>query len=236
MNNPRTPAKKKAHELAKYLRSENPDYTYLKSVFRYLRTELEISVPKTSTKQLPDVPTESEIQRYYEVVWHTRNVQDMVLIKTLLYTGVRVSELINIRLEDVDFARCQIRINQGKGSKDRIVPFPVGFKEVLAMHVDSMQRKDATYLFESSWKRKYSDRGVRKILEKYATAAGLNRAISPHRLRHFLLTWLKKQGIDDALIQPYSGHSSRQSLEVYSRLSIGEAQKEYDSVIGKFPV
>lgn len=236
MNNPRTPAKKKAHELAKYLRGENPDYTYLKSVFRYLRTELEIPVPKTSTKQLPDVPTEEEIQRYYEVVWHTRNVQDMVLIKTLLYTGVRVSELISIHLEDVDFARCQIRINQGKGSKDRIVPFPVGFKEVLAMHVDSMQRKDATYLFESSWKRKYSDRGVRKILEKYATAAGLNRAISPHRLRHFLLTWLKKQGIDDALIQPYSGHSSRQSLEVYSRLSIGEAQKEYDSVIGKFPV
>ncbi|WP_315792089.1 tyrosine-type recombinase/integrase [Fischerella sp. JS2] len=60
--------------------------------------------------------------------------------------------------------------------------------------------------------------------------------MSPYRLRHFLLTWLKKQGIDDALIQPYSGHSSRQSLEVYSRLSIGEAQKEYDSVIGKFPV
>ncbi|MBD2564269.1 MULTISPECIES: site-specific integrase [Nostoc] len=56
------------------------------------------------------------------------------------------------------------------------------------------------------------------------------------RLRHFLLTWLKKQGIDDAMIQPYSGHSSRQSLEVYSRLSIGEAQKEYDSVIGRFPV
>ena len=236
MNIQRTSAKKKAQELAKYLRGEHPDYTYLKSVFRYLRTELEISAPKTSTKQLPDVPTEEEIQRYYEAVWHTRNMQDMVMIKTLLYTGVRVSELININLKDLDFVRCQIRINQGKGGKDRIVPFPVGFKEVLAMHVDSMQRKQATYLFESSWKRKYSDRGVRKILEKYALAAGLNRAISPHRLRHFLLTWLKKQGIDDALIQPYSGHSSRQSLEVYSRLSIGEAQKEYDEVMGKFPV
>jgi len=236
VNVKRVPAKKKAHELAKYLRSEHPDYTYLKSVFRELRTELEISAPKTSIKQLPDVPTEEEIQRYYETVWHSRNVQDLVLIKTLLYTGVRVSELINIHLEELDFVRCQIRINQGKGGKDRIVPFPIGFKEVLAMHVDSMQRKQATYLFESSWKRKYSDRGVRKILEKYATLAGLNRAISPHRLRHFLLTWLKKQGIDDALIQPYSGHSSRQSLEVYSRLSIGEAQKEYDGVMGKFPI
>lgn len=236
VNVQQTPAKKKAHELAKYLRGEHPDYTYLKSVFRELRTELEIQSPKTSTDLLPDVPTEEEIHRYYEAVWHTRNMQDMVMIKTLLYTGVRVSELINIHLEDIDFVRCQIRINQGKGGKDRIVPFPVGFKEVLAMHVDSMQRKQATYLFESSWKRKYSDRGVRKILEKYVLAAGLSRAISPHRLRHFLLTWLKKQGIDDALIQPYSGHSSRQSLEVYSRLSIGEAQKEYDEVMGKFPV
>ncbi len=236
MSSERTPAKKKAHELAKYFRAEQPDYTYLKSVFRHLRSELEIQVPTTSTRQLPDVPTEEEIHRYYQAVWQTRNVQDMVLIKTLLYTGVRVSELINIRLEDVDFIRCQIRINRGKGGKDRIVPFPVGFKEVLAMHVDSMQRKEATYLFESSWKRQYSDRGVRKILERYATAAGLSRSISPHRLRHFLLTWLKKQGIDDALIQPYSGHSSRQSLEVYSRLSIGEAQKEYDEVIARFPV
>ncbi|MEH2313024.1 MAG: hypothetical protein V7K35_16845 [Nostoc sp.] len=135
MNVQRAPAKKKADELSKYLRDEHPDYTYLKSVFRYLRTELEIQSPKTSTDLLPDVPTEEEIQRYYEAVWHTRNMQDMVMIKTLLYTEVRV-----------------------------------------------------------------------------------------------------KQGIDDALIQPYSGHSSRQSLEVYSRLSIGKAQKEYDGVMGKFPV
>jgi integrase/recombinase XerD len=99
-----------------------------------------------------------------------------------------------------------------------------------------MEQKQATYLFESSWKRKYSDRGIRKILAKYTEIAGLDKSISPHQLRHFLLTWLKKQGIDDALIQPYSGHSSRQSLEVYSRLSIGEAQEAYDQVMGKFPV
>lgn len=60
--------------------------------------------------------------------------------------------------------------------------------------------------------------------------------MSPHQLRHFLLTWLKKQGVDDALIQPYSGHASRQSLEIYSRLAIEEAQDEYNAVIGRFPV
>lgn len=214
---------------------ERPDYDYLKRIFRHLREELEIPVTR-APKKLPDVPTEDEIERYYEAVWKSQNFQDMIIIKTFLYTGIRVSELVMIRLEDVDYDRCQIRINQGKGDKDRIVPFPKGFKEVLAMHADRMREKNATYLFESSWKRRYTDRGIRKILSKYAEKAGITRAISPHRLRHFLLTWLKKQGVDDALIQPYSGHATRQSLEVYSKLSIHEAQEKYDQVISNFPV
>jgi len=60
--------------------------------------------------------------------------------------------------------------------------------------------------------------------------------ISPHKLRHFLFTWLKHRGIDDALIQPYSGHESRQSLEVYSKLSLASAQDIYDDNIKEFPV
>lgn len=235
MNVTRTPAKQKAKELAKYLRAERPDYDYLKRIFRHLREELEVPVTR-APKKLPDVPTEDEIERYYEAVWKSQNFQDMIIIKTFLYTGIRVSELVMIRLDDVDYDRCQIRINQGKGDKDRIVPFPKPFKEVLAMHADRMREKNATYLFESSWKRRYTDRGIRKILSKYAEKAGITRAISPHRLRHFLLTWLKKQGIDDALIQPYSGHATRQSLEVYSKLSIHEAQEKYDQVISNFPV
>ena len=231
----RTPARKKARELAKYLRAEQPDYAYLKSVFYHLRRELEVTVPRAA-KSLPHVTNEEEIRRYYTVVWEGHNLQDAVLIKLLLYTGVRVGELVNIKLTDVDEGQCQIRITDGKGGKDRVVPFPASFREVLAHHIKSMEAKRAGYLFESSWKRKYSERGVREIVARYGRAAGLAQPISPHQLRHFLLTWLKKQGIDDALIQPYSGHAHRQSLEVYSRLAIEEAQKEYDHVIGRFPV
>ena len=57
-----------------------------------------------------------------------------------------------------------------------------------------------------------------------------------HRLRHFLFTWLKTQGIDDALIQPYSGHASRQSLEIYSRIALADAQDTYEGIIDQFPV
>ena len=92
------------------------------------------------------------------------------------------------------------------------------------------------FLFESSWKKPYSERGVRKMLTRYTQAAGITASISPHKLRHFLFTWLKTQGIDDALIQPYSGHASRTSLEIYSRLALPDAQASYDGVIGQFPV
>jgi integrase/recombinase XerD len=235
MSTARTPPRKKARELAKYLRGEYPDYSYLKELFRYLRAELEITRPPANVT-LPHVPTDEEIRRYYEVVWAGQNFQDVVLIKLLLYTGVRVGEVVKIQLTDVDLGQCQIRITDGKGHKDRQVPFPVSFKEALGLHIQAMRQKPATYLFESSWKRAYSARGVRKILARYSAAAGLAQPLSPHQLRHFLLTWLKKQGIDDALIQPYSGHASRQSLELYSRLAMHDAQQEYNEVIPRFPV
>ena len=113
---------------------------------------------------------------------------------------------------------------------------PASFKETLALHIHAQKQAGASHLFESSWKKPYSDRGVRKILARYATAAGIQGPISPHRLRHFLFTWLKTQGIDDALIQPYSGHATRQSLEIYSRIALADAQQAYDQAIGRYPV
>jgi integrase/recombinase XerD len=145
MTTRRTSPKKKAKELAKLLRVERPDYPYFKSVFRALREELEIVIPRKE-ERLPEVPTEGEILRFYQAVWNCRNFADMVLIKTLFYTGVRVSELVAIRLDEVDVERCQIRITQGKGSKDRQVPFPHSFRELLALHMEQMHMKGAIYL------------------------------------------------------------------------------------------
>jgi len=228
--------KEKAKQLIKLLKPENPDYNYLREVFRQIRKELDVQVNTGPPKKLPQVPTEEEISKYYEAVWKSRNMQHVVMIKTLLYTGVRVTELIHIKLSDIDFDRCQMRINEGKGKKDRIVPYPTAFREILAIHVDNSRKNKQTYLFESSWKKPYTDRGIRKILAQYTQKSGIEHSISPHKLRHFLFTWMKKQGVDDALLQPYSGHESRQSLEMYSKLSLNDAQPVYDSKIKDFPV
>ena len=103
----RTPAGRKARQLAKHLRSERPDYEYLKQVFRHLREELGVDV-EHAPKKLPYVPTEREIRSFYQAVWTARRAQDVVMIKTLLYTGVRVSELVRIRLADVDLRLADI--------------------------------------------------------------------------------------------------------------------------------
>jgi len=120
--------------------------------------------------------------------------------------------------------------------KDRVVPFPYNFRETLIVFVNSEKGKGAVYLFESNRKTAFTTRGIRKILAEYATEAGMTQSISPHKLRHFLFTWLKKQGVDDSLIQPYSGHETRQSLEIYSKLSLTDAQEAYNDKIDKFPI
>ncbi len=231
----RIPTRDIVKKIAKILRDERPDYVYLRDLFRKVREEFNIEVT-TQSKRLPYVPTEEELKQYYKIVWQTRNMKHMLIIKVLLYTGIRVQELVNIKITDIDFDRCQIRINKGKGSKDRLVPFPEYFRETLVLFASSEQDKGAAYLFESNRKKPFTTRGIRKILADYATKAGMEQSISPHKLRHFLFTWLKKQGIDDALIQPYSGHKTRQSLEIYSRLSLSEAQEVYNGTIDKFPI
>ena len=227
--------RKKAKQLVKYIRPEQPNYDYLRELFRFIRKELDIK-PTIKTKRLPYVPTEEEIKKYYEAVWQSKNMKHMILIKTLIYTGIRVSEVIYVKLDDVDMKSCQIRIKHGKGNKHREVPFPVSFRETLGIHCKQGQEDGATYLFESTWKKRYSDRGIRAVLSDYTKRAGIARSISPHNLRNFLFTWLKKQGINDALLQVYSGHDHLKSLEIYSRPSMVNAQKEYEKVIGDFPI
>ena len=231
----RAPTKDVVKKISKILRDERPDYVYLRDLFKKIRAEFDIGVTKQS-KRLPYVPTEKELKQYYNFVWHTRNTKHMVLIKILLYTGIRVQELVSVKIKDIDFDRCQIRINRGKGDKDRIVPFPSNFRETLMLFVDAERTNGAVYLFESNRKKQFTTRGIRKILADYSTEAGMQQSVSPHKLRHFLFTWLKKQGVDDALIQPYSGHETRQSLEIYSKLSLADAQKTYNEKIDKFPI
>jgi integrase/recombinase XerD len=232
----RTPLKEKAKYFCKHLKKENPDYNYLRELFRQIRKNLNIE-KTTVEKKIPYLPTEEEITKYYNTVWQSRNMKHVIIVKTLLYTGVRVSELVNIKISDIDLDICQIKIAQTRGKKDRIVPFPDLFKEILAVYLESIKKVDAKYLFESSWKKPYTPRGIRKILMHYSKEAGIEHSVSPHTLRHFLFTWMRKKGVDGALIQSYSGRDSTpQSLDIFANLSIDDCQPDYEKKIKDFPI
>jgi integrase len=112
-----------------------------------------------------------------------------------------------------------------------------GFRRAApAWRQDHSDRRGGGCAATGSWKKLYFTRGVRVILGRYAEKSGLAHNMPLHRLRHFLFAWLKVQGVDDALIQPYSGHESRTSLEIDSRMALSNAQQPYDGVIDRFRV
>ena len=229
-------AKRCAKQLAKYLRNDNVNHSYLKEVFRYLRKELKIEEVEQVKKE-PYVPSEEEIKKYYQIVWKSQNMQNMVIIKTLLYTGLRSGEIIKIKLEDVDLDGCKIDVKDKKDN-GRIVLFPEIFKELLGMHIQHRKEKNkgAIYLFESSWQKPYSDRGIRKLLTKYSQEAGLERTISPHKIRYFLFKWMGEQGIESGVMGAYKGSRSKNASETYETLGVEKIKKEYDKIITNFPL
>lgn len=204
-------------------------------MFRALRDELGVTIDHQPV-QLAPVPTDDEIRCFYDAVWNTHKTADAVLVQTLLYTGVRAAELVAIRLDDVDLDNCRIHItNRTRGDRD--VPFPPTFRDTLSSHTDQMRTRGASHLFESSWKKPYSTRGVRALFARYAHRAGLDQTMAPQRIRRYLFAWLKTRGLDDALIQPYSGHQNRSPLARHTpTATLDDAQPTYDTTIVDYPI
>jgi integrase/recombinase XerD len=232
----RIPPKRLARRLAKLIKRQRPDENYLKKTFEHVRDLLDIHRTSKSAKKLPELLTEEEIKRFYETVWNSANRTHLIMIKLLLYTGIRNSELVNLTLDDIDLNSLRARINSGKGNKDRYVLIPPNFRGELAQYIATQKENKAHYLFESNRLDQFTTRWIREIVRKYAQKAGITKRIYPHLFRHQLLTYLTKHGIVDAKIQLISGHSDRASLAIYQDLSLVDIEKEYQQAMKSFPV
>jgi integrase/recombinase XerD len=200
----RIPPKKMADQIARLLQEQNPDPSYVKKVFEYVRQELSLKGGTVKPKRVPELMTEEELNRFYKAVWHASNRMHMVMLKLILYTGIRNEELVNLRIEDVDLDLMRIRIDLEKGKKTRQVLLPQSFKEELAAYVGIRHKKGAVYLFESNRRSKYTRRSIRGIVKRYAQIAGITRRIHPHLFRHQLLTYLTG---NKGIVEPMSSLS-----------------------------
>jgi integrase/recombinase XerD len=216
-----------AKKLVRVLRPQHPDAHYLKKVFQHTRELLAVE---------PKLLTDRELVALYETLWQTRQLTHLVMLKLLLFTGLRNAELVRLRLTEVDLQSCQLRITQGKGRKDRYVLFPTSFRGELAQYIERQRERGGTYLFESNRHRPYSTRRIRQLVKQCALAAGIAKRVYPHLFRHQLITYLTKQGIIRPKLQLLSGHTTEQSLAVYRELALSDVAEEYEAAMRGFPV
>jgi integrase/recombinase XerC len=157
--------------------------------------------------------------------------RDRALLELLYATGLRVSELVGLRVEDVDLSARQVR-TVGKGRKERVVPF--GQPAAAALRTWLKERRDlgpsaaaAEFLFLNARAGRLTDRSVRRVLDRAMTAAAVPRHASPHALRHSFATHLLAAGADLRSIQELLGHSSLSTTQRYTHLDVERLLEVY---------
>jgi site-specific recombinase XerD len=162
--------------------------------------------------RLPHILAEEEV---VALVRSTPNLKHRALLMTAYGAGLRVSELVNLKLGDVDSKRMMLFIEQSKGKKDRMVPLSKLLLEILRIYVKEYKPK--LYLFEGE-KGAYSSRSAQEVLKEAKKRAGIYKRGSIHSLRHSYATHLLEGGTDIRYIQTFLGHNSLKTTLRYTHV------------------
>ena len=177
-----------------------------------LKENLNLPNPKRN-KTLPEILTIEEIKRLIE---STSNIKHKLIIKLLYGCGLRVSEIVNLKKEDVNFIEDIIHIKLAKGKKDRFVKVPNSIKKDLENFSEISSEK---YLFESNRGGKLTKDTIQKIVKNSAKKSEIKKRVYPHLLRHSFATHLLEQGTDLRIIQKLLGHSDIKTTQIYTQIS-----------------
>lgn len=153
-------------------------------------------------------------------------VRDRLIIEMLYATGVRVSELVNIKLNDIDFNNKRI-IVCGKGNKERIVYYGDYAEEVLNKYLKTHVRKNNNYLFLNSKGEQITDGGIRYVIDNIMKKLSIKTHVTPHVLRHTFATDMLNNGCDIKVVQELLGHSSLKATEIYTHVTNEHLKEVY---------
>lgn len=215
--------------------------TVLNSFYKYLLFMGKCSInpcdgikhPKLS-KKLPEYLTGEEINKLFDIrLTKPIDYRNKAMLEVLYATGTRISELINLELNQIDFDECIIRVT-GKGKKDRIIPIGDTAMDALKNYILNyriflVKTNDNNYVFLNKNGSKISRQGFFKILKGLAFDAGIKKDISPHTIRHSFATNLLNNGADLRIIQELLGHENLQTTEIYSHLTNKKIEDDYQN-------
>ena len=165
-------------------------------------------------KRLPTVLSEQEVA---EILKATENIKHKAILMLAYSAGLRISELINVKLNDIDSKRMQIRIEQAKGKKDRYTLLSPILLNLLREYFVSYKPKE--FLFEGATGGKYSQRSIQSIMRNSVAKAGIKKWVSIHTLRHSFATHLLENGTDLRYIQSLLGHENSKTTEIYTHIT-----------------
>jgi site-specific recombinase XerD len=169
-------------------------------------------------KKLPVVLSKKEIGN---MIMATKNLSHRLMIQIMYSSGLRVSEVINLKWEDIDFNRNIIHLKLAKGGKDRIVMLSPKVKKSLVMFC----RKKEGLIFVSNRNKKYSLTTIEKVVSNVAKKAGVTKKVTPHSLRHSFATHLLENGTDIRYIRDLLGHSRVETTMIYTKVSNRDISK-----------
>lgn len=222
---------KHLHNLKYTAKSVSRIISSLRSLFKYLVNNniilenpmLLVSTPKIERK-LPKYLEYDEIERLLKSPNLNTDigVRDSLVLEMLYSTGIRVSELVNIKVEDIDLNLKEIKI-LGKGNKERIVLFGNVLYDKLELYLKKIYYKfninKSDYLFLNKHGNKINEREIRKIVDDNVKVAGINKKISPHTLRHTFATHMLNSGADIKTVGDLLGHETISTTTIYTHIS-----------------
>ena len=206
----------------------------------YLEQDLAAALsPPQRERRLPRVLRVEEIDAAEEMqslhVYHT-SLRDMAIVELLYATGMRVAELAGLDMDDIDLERGEVRV-LGKGRKERLIPMHEAAQQLLANYIwkertilEANAAEGETKgkpLFLSVKGGRLSDRGVRRVIERFFRGLEGGRRISPHTLRHTFATHLLQGGADLRTVQELLGHVDLSTTQIYTHLSKGQLKEVF---------
>ncbi len=195
---------------------------YLKRIKNLRISEEDLPTPKRD-KKLPIVLTREEVKRLINTAEKDR---DKMICLLLYSTGLRVSELVNLKVKDFDLNERILRVRGGKGKKDRIVVLGEKIVDLLRRYFNKHNLVGEDYVFFSKHKRNHiSVRLVQKIIQRLREEAAIQKEVTPHVLRHTFATHLLEQGESLRKIQELLGHANLQTTQIYTKVSLEELRK-----------
>ncbi len=212
----------------------------IRSFYRYLLREEMISTSPVATtsspkldRRLPAFLTIEEMEKLLEAPDLSKPVgqRDRALLELLYASGLRVSELVSLNLEQVDLDSREIRV-RGKGAKERIVlmgkPAATALSDYLIQGRPELSgEKKSRALFLNRYGERLTERMVQKILEDYASKVDIGKKVHPHMLRHTFATHLLDGGADLRVVQELLGHADLSSTQIYTHVTKSQARKIY---------